>query len=104
MVRSVRSLRLLGPSFHSVNSLLMIVRLLLRLLREVFLVSLVMRRLQRVPIGIIVLIIDFLILEKIFFVGAFVLLIVLQIENKTEYFYVQKNSYPKSPKFVHLSF
>ena len=76
---------MLGPSFHSVNSLLMIVRLLLRLLREVFLVSLVMRRLQRVAIGIIVLIIDFLILEKIFFVGAFVLLIVLQIENKTEY-------------------
>ena len=33
------------------------------------------------PIGIIVLIIDFLILEKIFFVGAFVLLIVLQIEE-----------------------
>ena len=82
MMRSVRSLRLLGPSFHSVNSLLMIVLRLLRLLREeVFLVSLVMRRLQRVPIGIIVLIIDFLILEKIFFVGAFVLLIVLQIEE-----------------------
>jgi hypothetical protein len=59
--------------------------------REVFLVSLVMRRLlQRVPIGIIVLIIDFLILEKVFFVGAFVLLIVLQIE-KTRLKLLQKN-------------
>ena len=44
-----------------------------------------MNMLDRVPIGIIVLIIDFLILEKILLVGAFVLLIVLQTENKTEH-------------------
>ena len=66
------------PSFH--RGLVMI------LLVRVVVVSLLvfMNMLDRVPIGIIVLIIDFLILEKILLVGAFVLLIVLQTENKTE--------------------
>ena len=65
------------PSFHGGLVMILMVLVVVSLL--------VMNMLDSVPIGIIVLIIDFLILEKILLVGAFVLLIVLQTENKTEH-------------------
>ena len=65
------------PSFHGGLVMILMVLVVVSLL--------VMNMLDSVPIGIIVLIIDFLILEKILLVGAFVLLIVLETENKTEH-------------------
>ena len=59
-----------------------LVMILLLLVVVVSLLMVFMNMLDRVPIGIIVLIIDFLILEKILLVGAFVLLIVLQTEKQ----------------------